>query len=273
MDIELESGVVNEQEEAAPAAETTPEENPEAVQEENPTEPAKQELSDNERWKIARKRAEEEAQRKMDAWTQKQNSEVARRFAGMTIPGTNRPIATMEDYWEALDAQRSREIEQRIASGTVNPEDLKEMMQRQVDEALRQHDTAIQQEMARRSAIEQGERMLQEQMSEIAKLDPGIKELADLRNMPEFPEFDRLVRAGADLVSAYKAATYGRARQGAAAAAKQATINSVKGTGHLSPVGGTSHPEDSLTDEEMETWKRYGFSASEAQKYHKIFST
>ena len=64
MDIELESGVVNEQEEAAPAAETTPEENPEAVQEGNPTEPAKQEISDNERWKIARKRAEEEKKRK-----------------------------------------------------------------------------------------------------------------------------------------------------------------------------------------------------------------
>lgn len=268
MDTELEGGVVNEQEQAAPANE----EHTSPPAEDAGQEEAARPLSENERWRIARKRAEQEANRRMEAWTQKQNSEVARRFAGMTIPGTNRPIATMEDYWEALDAQRSREIEQRLANGTANPQDLKEMMQQQVNEALRLHDTAIRQEMQRQAVLEQGERMLQEQMAEIAKLDPAVQQLADLRAMPEFAEFDRLVRAGADLVSAYKAATYGRAQQGAAAAAKQAAINAVKGTGHLAPVGGTAHPEGSLSDEEMELWKRYGFSRAEAQKYHKRFS-
>lgn len=154
----------------------------------------------------------------------------------------------------------------------VPGDELQKMMQQQVNEALRLHDTAIRQEMQRQAVLEQGERMLREQMAEIAKLDPAVQQLADLRAMPEFAEFDRLVRAGADLVSAYKAATYGRAQQGAAAAAKQAAINAVKGTGHLAPVGGTAHPEGSLSDEEMELWKRYGFSRAEAQKYHKRFS-
>lgn len=227
-------------------------------------------LSENNRWEISRRRAEKEAdarvQREVQAALAQRDAEFARRFGRYVNPKTGKPIANERDYLETLDAQEEAAREKRIAeTGRVTADDMRAIARKEV--AAQQAELAKQAEMERMRV--EGIRQLNEQMAELSRLDPTLKTEADLLKMDNFAQFDALVRNGLDLVSAYKVVNFDRAQKKTAEAAKQAAINSAKGTGHLAPVGGVGTDDQGLSDADMDVWKRFGFSSKEAREYHK----
>lgn len=272
---EMNSSVV-EQEVAAPAqeseestgSEVTEVSDQSAGQDNGQEQP--ENLSENNRWEISRRRAEKEAdarvQREVQAALAQRDAEFARRFGRYVNPKTGKPIANERDYLDTLDAQEEAAREKRIAeTGRVTADDMRAIARKEV--------AAQQAELARQASIErmrvEGERQLNEQMAELSRIDPTLKSMADLPKMENFDQFDALVRNGLDLVSAYKVVNYDRAQKKTAEAAKQAAINSAKGTGHLAPVGGVGTDDQGLSDDDMDMWKRFGFSSKEAREYHK----
>lgn len=272
---EMNSSVV-EQEVAAPAqeseestgSEVTEVSDQSAGQDNGQEQP--ENLSENNRWEISRRRAEKEAdarvQREVQAALAQRDAEFARRFGRYVNPRTGKPIASERDYLDAMDAHEEAAREKRIAeTGRVTAEDMRAIARKEVAEQ--------QAELAKQAKIErmrvEGERQLNEQMAELSRIDPTLKSMADLPKMENFDQFDALVRNGLDLVSAYKVVNYDRAQKKTAEAAKQAAINSAKGTGHLAPVGGVGTDDQGLSDDDMDMWKRFGFAPKEAREYHK----
>ena len=276
---ELNSSVV-EQEVAAPAQEeeTVADNTPDT--EEPTAEPETQEerpLSENNRWAISRRRAEEEAQKhvqgKIAEALAARDAEFARRFAGFVNPITGKPIQNEKDYFAALDAKARLGIQQRISqSGRVEPGDVETLINLRVNDALNAKEAEMQARVQAERNRAEGDRQLNEQIAELSKMDPSIKSFEDLLNMDNFSEFDALVRKGADLVSAYKAVNYDKAKAATAKAATQAAINSARGKSHLAPVGGGKADDSGLTTEDLEIWHRFGLSTKEAREYHKQFN-
>lgn len=120
-------------------------------------------------------------------------------------------------------------------------------------------------------AVLQAQSRMDRQLGVIAQLDPELGSLAALARQPEFPEFDRLVQGGQDLVSAYKLAFFDRYARRSASAARQAAINEVRGKGHLASVGSGPQPQDDgLTDELIRSYRLYnpGMSRRDIARYH-----
>lgn len=102
------------------------------------------------------------------------------------------------------------------------------------------------QQVEHRALLEVGDRILDEQIREIGKLDAGIRCFEDLVRMPGYAAFDRLVRRGQDLVSAYRAVNHERLAGRQAAAARQATLNRLAGTSHLTRLRGGADSDGSV---------------------------
>ena len=77
-------------------------------------------LSDNDRWKISRERAQKEYDDKLRRIREEDDREYATRFAGYKNPKTGAEIKSKKDYFDALDAQREMEREEAIRRATAN---------------------------------------------------------------------------------------------------------------------------------------------------------
>lgn len=102
---------------------------------------------------------------------------------------------------------------------------------------------------ARQAREQQAKLKVEEQLKEISALDPSIQELKDLAKMETYPKFYELVKRGNTLTDAFKLANYEALTGRAAAASRQAAINSAQGKQHLSPTaqrgaGAVSVPAD-----------------------------
>lgn len=260
----LESAFESEEAEVATGREDAPHED--VTEEDGPQEKAQADEIPDAVWAAARRRAEAEAQRKLDRT-------FAQRFGNYTNPTTGKPVQSVEDYLAALDAQQeaSRQAALSEAAKNLPPETAQQLAQAIQNDPERRRLEAKVAQMEQQQIVREGEQMLHEQLREIAKLDPEVKSLADIAALPEFAEFDRLVRAGGhDMVSAYKLACFDRLAEKRAKASRQAAINAAKGKQHLAPVGGGSGGEDQISDEDFERYRAFmpKITRAEAAKRH-----
>ena len=188
----------------------------------------------------ARTDAREEARRTIDE---------AFRNSGLVNPYTKQPITSKAEY----DAYRQRYDAERKASvlkksGMSDAEfsafidGLPEVQQAKAAQKAA--------EQARRAAMEtQAKLRTEEELKEIGKLDPNIRELKDLTAMETYPRFLELVRRGNTLLDAYRLANLDALTSGAAAATRQAAINAVQSKRHMGQTkergtGALRVPED-----------------------------
>lgn len=188
----------------------------------------------------ARTDAREEARRTIDE---------AFRNSGLVNPYTKQPITSKAEY----DAYRQRYDAERKASllkksGMSDAEfsafidGLPEVQQAKAAQRAA--------EQARRAAMEtQAKLRTEEELKEIGKLDPNIRELRDLTTMETYPRFLELVKRGNTLLDAYRLANLDALTSGAAAATRQAAINAVQSKRHMGQTkergaGALRVPED-----------------------------
>lgn len=175
--------------------------------------------------------ARRNAEREFNERIARRDEEFARRFGHVVNPETGKPIRSEADYFAALDAQQRIQQAEELRQKGIDPELL--------SKAIENNPVVMQaKQLIADNQRAQTERVIEDQIKEITRLDPSIKSFQDLSSMQNFAEFDRLVRDGYDLVSAYKVANYSIASSNAANAAKQAAINNAKGTSHMRTTQG-----------------------------------
>lgn len=201
-------------------------------------EPAQEPEIPNNVWAIARQRSEREAQQRVDR-------QFAQRFAGYKNPETGAAIHSMQDYFDAMDAQnriaRQRALEQATANQSAEQRAaLKQLLENDPEKAQLKQDL---QELKAAQQNEKAQAAFNADFAELQKLEPGLKTANDLEKLENFDKIVQLVQKnGLDMVTAYKAVNYGRATQASQAAGKQAAINAVRGKTHLAAHGGQAQP-------------------------------
>jgi hypothetical protein len=195
----------------------------------------------------ARRRAEQQYNQQIAS----RDAEYARRFGHLTNPETGAPIRSEQDYFAALDAQERIRQREQLRQGGIDP-DL-------IERAVANSPVMLQaQQVLNQARMDEGNRMLNDQVQQISSFYPDVKSLEDIAQMPTFPVFDQYVRNGLSLVDAFKLANYDTLSNRGTAAAKQAAINSAKGKGHLAPIGGGAGTPVNQVDipaAELELWK------------------
>lgn len=192
----------NEPETAAPAAREEPVSDAAAPQHRN---------SENRHFAAARRKAEqEETLRRVTerAHTEAQTKyNEALRAGGLVAPDTHQPI----DSLEALNAYVQRRSAVQTAGGEAgasSPE-------------------------VHSAAAEAAHARVAEQMEEIRRLDPAIRQISDLQKNEAYPKIYELCKKGYSLSDAYKLANLDAIRAQTAAASRQAAINATAGKEHM----------------------------------------
>lgn len=234
---ELENGVTESVADSEPnLEETAAEETTQQVEEPAAEEPAEEPEIPDSVWAIARKRSEREAQARIDR-------QIAQRFGQYKNPATGKNIATLDDYFAAMDAQAEQSRQEAIDRMTANQSREQQEALRQIlanDPEKRRLNARVQ-ELEQKQIDEQAGAAFNRDFAELQKLEPALKTVNDLEKLDGFDKIVQLVQEkGLDMVTAYKAVNFGRATQASQAAGKQAAINAAKGKNHLAAHGGAA---------------------------------
>lgn len=220
------------------AAEETTQQVEEPAQESAAEEPAKEPEIPDSVWAIARKRSEREAQARIDR-------QIAQRFGQYKNPATGKNIATLDDYFAAMDAQAEQSRQEAIDRMTANQSREQQEALRQIlanDPEKRRLNARVQ-ELEQKQIDEQAGAAFNRDFAELQKLEPALKTVNDLEKLDGFDKIVQLVQEkGLDMVTAYKAVNFGKATQASQAAGKQAAINAAKGKNHLAAHDGQAQP-------------------------------
>ncbi len=214
-----------------------------------------QSSEENSRFAAARRKAEAERdaavqQAKTEAQTHADeyiNGVIA--GLGMVNPYTKKPITNKAEY-DAYKQQFDIDKRSRILeSSGMSEEEFKNFVSELPEvKAAREQKEAAEREM-KSVREEKAKALVDGQIAEIAKLNPDIKSVADLKNIPNYQRFYDLVKKGNTLVDAYKLANMEDIMASGLSATKQAAINAVSGKKHLDRTttrgaGAVSVPRD-----------------------------
>lgn len=232
---------VKEQEVTDPAESDTEESGTEETSEDGKGEQSREE---NARYAAARRKAEAErdaavAQARADAQAEAQRTiDEAFRNMGLYDPYAKKPITNKAEY-DAYKQKIDIEKKTRVAKASgMSEAEFDEFVSELPEVKAAREKQAQAEEAMKQAQAAQAQVKIGEQISEIAKFDPSIKNLDDLKKMDNYSEFYEHVKRGNTLVDAYKLVNFDKLTQASANGAKQAAINAINGKSHLEKTSG-----------------------------------
>lgn len=257
--------------ESAPAEQTTTvTETAENTAGEKETEPAEQSAEENAKYAAARRKAEQQAEARIaEAKQQAQRSlDEAIAAMGQTNPYTGKAVTTKAE-WDAWKAQEAQEKTKEVAESAG-------MSETEFDAFVNNLPSVRDYRQAAEEARQQKQKMvLEEQITEIGKLDPSVKTVEDLMKRPEYPQIYGNVKKGISIVDAFKLANYDALTKNAAAGARQAAINSAASKDHMAPTQTRGSGAVTVPADVKEMYRIYNPNATDAEiqahyaKFHK----
>lgn len=195
-----------------------------------------QSAEDNRRFAAARRAAEAEFQRKMDA---------ERRHYQMEMDA----FAKMRgfDTWDEMKAESSNEV---LANAGITPEALAPLLTKAISEhpAVR---TAL--EVTEQATVDKA---LKEFVDEFP--EAGVRTIEDFVNIPHYDQFYDFVGRGLSFKEAYLLSNQDAVMQKKTNAAKQAVLNKANSKEHMQPMqGGNDVAIISVPKETMRMYKQF----------------
>lgn len=236
------------------------------------TEVAEQSAEENAKYAAARRKAEQDAEARIaEARQQAQRSlDEAIAAMGQTNPYTGKAVTTKAE-WDAWKAQEAQEKRKEVAESAG-------MSENEFDNFVQNLPSVRDYRQAAEEARQQKQKMmLDEQITEIGKLDPSIKTVEDLVKRPEYRQIYAKLQNNRDLsvVEAFKLVNYETLTQNAAAASRQAALNAAASKDHMAPTQTRGSGAITVPADVKEMYRLYNPEATDAEiqahyaKFHK----
>ena len=201
----------------------------------NEAQSERQTSEENARYAAARRKAERDARAEID----RVRAEEARRAdeliagLGFTNPETGARVTNRAEYeamQTAVRQQRERELAKRAG---MTDEEWKALVEASpmVKEAREQQRRSEEEQQAARAEKIKGQ--LREELAEITKIDPAIKNFEDLRADGKWSDMESRIKRGYGLLDSYKLAHMDDLADRRAAAARQSAMNSAAQKQHM----------------------------------------
>lgn len=203
-------------------------------------------------------------QQEQEKHTAELNQVFAR--AGLVDTETGKPITNLQEFndWHARYA--NAKLQQELKSGKLNKETLDQLISnhptvKQAEQALSQLNAAQQQQQAAADKAR-----IDDQLAQIAELNPEIKGLADILKMPTAEAFRKNVAKGMDFLDAYRLANMEAISEGKAQRARQAAQANARGKEHLVSTGNSrGSGAASVPPDQMRLYRMMNPKATDAQ--------
>ena len=187
------------------------------------------------------------------------------RTAGVKNPYTGEPITNMDEFREGQKRHEEETLRKELKSGNLTEETLSKLIDRNPTVQAMQEAQAAQAQEEQRAQQETFRQEVERQMEEIRRMDPNVKEIADLMTQPYSAEFYQAVGRGLNFLDAFLLATRKQEAARTAEAAKQAAINNVRSKDHLRATSIGGRPGATVSGNEMKMFKLFNPTASEEQ--------
>lgn len=255
--------------------ETEPQEGAPAATEQPPAQepaPAKPSLTEEQRRANAARRRQQEQQAAIDAAVQaeqaKQTAVLNDLFAkaGLKNTFTGEPITNLDQFHAWNKQFEANRLQQELKSGKLTVEGLNQVVSQHP--AVQQAQQLIQQQQTQQAQQKQAADMakIEAEIAEISKLDPAIKGVADLLNMPTSDQFKGYVAKGYGFLDAFKLSNMDRLATAKAEAAKQEAMNNARGKDHLKATGNArGSGAASVPPNQMAIFRQMNPGASDAE--------
>lgn len=245
------------QEVAEPDVEEVEETSEESVENQEVAEPEEQSKEQNATYASMRRRAEAEAQRKMD-------KSIADLCKDVVHPVTGKPITTFDEYRDAIAAQNRIQAEAQLKENGVDVSVL--------DEYVNSSPVLMEaKQIVEQNKQAQAEAQLNADFEELKLLNSDLKTFKDLENDPNFDLIVQRVQQGASLVDAYKIVNFDTLMSKGTKGAKQAAINQARGKAHLEPTETLNESTDSAISESLLAELRSNFPDKSEKEIRKLY--
>ena len=233
--------------------------------EQNPDGP--QPMEERAAFAAARRKAEAERDAAVAKAREDARKAVDEAFAssGMTNPYTGKLIASKAEYDEYRTQFEAEKRERILKQTGMSEEEFRQYVESlpEVRQAKQAQEAAA--EAQRQAQEQQAEAKVTEQLKEIGALDPSIRTLEDLGRMPNYPEFYERVRRGMTLTEAFMLTNYDALTKGAAAASRQAALNSAQSTEHLTTTSPRGAGAVTVPSDVLEQYRALNPGATDAE--------
>lgn len=280
---------VQEQDPAGPATvSTNPEpdtDDPEREENPNPSggddKPEHGELTLEQRRANAARRRQQEQQAAIDQAVanalqeeQKKNAAAMEEIfakAGLRNSFTGQPIKTMEEFQQWHKAYVDSQLQTDLKQGRLTADGINALISQHP--AVQQAQALIEQntEAQRQQAQAADKARIDNEIAEIGKLDPTIKGVTDLLNMPKAAEFKAYVDKGYSFLDAFKLTNMEAISTAKAERAKQEALNNSRGKDHMQAMGNSRGAGAApVPSAQLEMFRRMnpGKSDAEIQKFY-----
>lgn len=241
------------------------------------TEPGKPPLSEEQRRINAARRRQQEQQTAINAAVAaeqaKHTAQLDELFskAGLKNTFTGEPIKNMAEFQAWNKQFEDSRLQQELKAGKLTVEGLQQVVSQHP--AIQQAQQLIDQQMAQQQAQQEAadKARIEGEIAEIGKMDPSIKGVADLLNMPTAAQFKEYVSKGYSFLDAFKLSNMESITAAKTQAVKQEAMNNARGKDHLKATGNArGSGAASVPPGQMAIFRQMmpGKSDAEIQKYY-----
>lgn len=249
---------------------------PQPAQAEEPQEPGREPMTQEERRQNAARRRQQEQQNAIDqavqtalaAERQRNAADLEQFFGRMGIKNTytGQPIKTMEEFQSWKSQFDSEQFGKDLKAGKATPEQFSQMIENHPAVQQAQQVIAQSQAQQRQQQAAAEQQRIDADLAEITKLNPTIQSVADLLAMPKAEEFKHHVARGNDFLSAYKLTYFEELSTQKAERARQQALTLSRGKDHLHSAGSTGGSGAvSVPSDVMAMYRAFNPNATEAQ--------
>mgnify|MGYP005795983639 CR=1 FL=1 len=198
-----------------------------------------------------RQNAAARRKREMEAAVEQAREEEREKFrqrekeffarAGLRDSNGEKKLESFDDFEQWYQGRKRQELERNLKAGRLTPENLQQALQSLP--VMQQAQTLVKQieQQKRQQQQAQFQKQVDEELQQIHRLDPSVKDLEDILQMDTAEAFNRYVREkGLSYLEAFKLANADRLSQRRAEQEKQRTLQAVASKRHLAPTGGAA---------------------------------
>ena len=193
--------------------------------------------------------------------------EIFRKMA-LRDPVSGKTVSNMQEFQAYQQAKLAAKAERDLKDGKLSPEVLRDVlmaspeMQEILQSAKEAKEQAQTQDFTARREME---------LAEIRKINPEIKTLNDIIQMPTGADFAELVRKGCSFLQAYKTANFDQIMQDSRRAGEQRARNAAMSQSHLQRTPASPQEPETVPQQVREMYRRFdpGISDEEIAKDYK----
>ena len=203
-------------------------------------------------------------QQEQEKYTAQLNQVFAR--AGLVDSATGKPITNLQEFEQWYKGFTDAKLQQDLKSGKLSKDTIDQLISnhpavKQAEQVISQLNTAQEQQR-----IAADKARIDDQLAKIAELNPGIKGLQDILQMPTAAAFRANVAKGMDFLDAYRLANMDAIAEDKAQRARQAAQTNERGKEHLVSTGNSRGAgAASVPPDQMRLYRMMNPRATDAQ--------